>query len=504
MLTGRGGHRSEDSAVRHGDLVADGRLETGDTDRLDNAAIANTIADIALSAAPPTNIALFGPWGSGKSSIYSMIQARINALDAKTSVVRYDAWKYGGRDLKRNFISSLANDLKIEDAAFGSELVVDGESSKLHLDTWVRKNWLSLLIGLGLAVLLATFWVIALAVAESWLTHVGFSGAAKGLVAASGTVFGLALAALIVGPKVLDGAVLRTVRPAPTGDDEFSARFGKLLKAAGIKDNRRLVVFVDELDRCAPADVVATLIDLKTFLEHPGCVFIVAVDRAVVEEALDKVPQAKPVRDGEPYYATRGAFLDKVFQHQIALPPLRARTLTVFARELVNEQDGLWRELRDQDPALFDLVVFALVPVHVRSPRRVKVLLNAYATNVRIAQSRGIAWPGRASEIAVLTVLQTEFPEVATDLVRVPRLLTFLRGEPLDDAPEVRRVVGRYRPVRDAESLTGEPPATSTESPASATQSVELTNPTGELLQSKHDGLRADEARQTSYTQLSA
>ena len=30
----------------------------------------------------------------------------------------------------------------------------------------------------------------------------------------------------------------------------------------------RLVVFVDELDRCSPEDVVATLISLKTFLDH--------------------------------------------------------------------------------------------------------------------------------------------------------------------------------------------------------------------------------------------
>ena len=170
-----------------------------------------------------------------------------------------------------------------------------------------------------------------------------------------------------------------------------------------------------------------------------------AADREVIERALREIPQAKPVREDEPYYATPGAFLDKIFQHQLALPPLRSRALTKFAHDLVDDQGGIWKELRDHGQDTFDRAVFALVPVHVRSPRRVKVLLNNFATNARIAQSRSIGWLDRAHEVAVLTVLQTEFPAVADDLRRVPRLLVYLRDEEEPASEEVSDVVARYR-----------------------------------------------------------
>ncbi len=512
MRAGRKAQSAAKGSVQPGDLIPDARLKPGEVDRFDNAAIANTVADVALTVDPPTNIALFGPWGSGKSSVYTMIDQRIKDLDKQARVVRYDAWKYGGRDLKRNFIASVAEGLRVKEPAFERELSVPAENTNLDLKGWLKVNRGSLLLGLALAVGLAAFWIVVLAGARSWLSHMSFVNAAQGLVVGSGTVFGLALAALIVGPKALEGAVVKTVTPPPSGDDEFATRFRDLLKVAKFKEDERLIVFIDELDRCSPDDVVATLIDLRTFLELQGCVFIVAVDRDVVEEALGKVPQAKPVRGDEPYYATRGAFLDKIFQHQIALPPLRTRTLTLFARDLVKEQGGLWQELRDHDQDLFDLVVFALVPVHVRSPRRVKVLLNAYATNVRIAQSRGIDWLSRAAEIAVLTVLQTEFPEVAADLLRVPRLLALLRGAEVDDANEVRRVVDKYAPVRAAAlgttdaGVAAERDEAADEASAEkeGAPSLELANPAGDLLSDKSSRAQVDVARETLYTQLGA
>jgi hypothetical protein len=74
------------------------------------------------------------------------------------------------------------------------------------------------------------------------------------------------------------------------------------------------------------------------------------------------------------------------------------------------------------------------------------VLLNNYATNARIAQSRGMPWLERAEELAVLTVLQTEFPSVATDLLRAPRLLSFMRagGEEAKAGSEIAGILAGY------------------------------------------------------------
>lgn len=433
--------------LRPGDLISDNRLAPDEQDLLEHDAIARGVAEIAWQAEAPVNIALFGPWGSGKSSVYSMIEKHLNRIAPKrVRIARYDAWKYGGRELKRNFIDSLARELGLDkEPAFSKGLEQDQVDTRLNTKKWFTDNWRSLLFGAGLAVAVAAMWVVVQAVAAVLLAGEGFNATATNLVTQAGTVFGLALVATLVGPKVFEGAVTTTKTPAPEGSDQFAKRFADLVGASLKGKHERLVVFIDELDRCDPKDVVATLIDLKTFLDQDKCAFIVAADREVIERALREVPQAKPVREDEPYYATPGAFLDKIFQHQLCLPPLRSRALTKFAHDLVDDQGGIWKELRAHGKDTFDRTVFALVPVHVRSPRRVKVLLNNYATSARIAQSRGIGWLDRAHEIAVFTVLQTEFPAVADDLRRVPRLLVYLRGEEKPTG-DVRMMVDRYRP----------------------------------------------------------
>ncbi|MGS2616586.1 KAP family P-loop NTPase fold protein [Micromonospora sp. LZ34] len=432
--------------VRSEDLIPDNRLGEDYKDLLEHEAIAKGVAEIALKAQSPVNIALFGPWGSGKSSVYSMIEKHLSAVAGKkVRVARYDAWKYGGQDLKRNFIDSISDDLGLgKEEEFNDGLHQEQTQTHLSILKWVKENWRSLLAGIALAAIVATLWVVLQAAAAEAFTDDNFKAAVKALLPQAGTVFGLALVAVLVGPKAFEGAVTTRKKPAPVGADQFAKRFHNLVKKVLSGRTERLVVFIDELDRCAPEDVVATLIDLKTFLDQDGCAFIVAADREVLERALRKLPQAKPVREDEPYYSTPGAFLDKIFQHQIALPPLRSRALTKFARDLADARGGIWEELRTRSQQAYELAIFALIPVHVRSPRRVKVLLNNYATTVRIAEARAIPWLDRAHELAVLTVLQTEFPVVADEMRRVPRLLAYLRGDEGAQTDEARDAVRRF------------------------------------------------------------
>lgn len=431
------------------DLVLDAALKKAGEDRFDHEAIAGVVADLASNATPPINIALFGPWGSGKSSFFGLLNERLNEFDNKVSVVRYDAWKYGGRALKKHFVGSVARKLDLGGDDFDESLAHDQEHIRLNLGRWVKDNFTNIVVGASIAILISLLWFFLVSIAV-WLVDgdSGFNAAMQIAVTSVGTVLSLTFAALLFGPKILDSAVVKVRESAPETDDEFAKSFQHLVnKAVNVNKGERLLVFIDELDRCSPKDVVATLIDLKTFLDINGCVFIVAADREVLERSLSEVPQANPIRDEDPYYSTPGAFLDKIFQHQIPLPPLRPQALTHFARAIVEEQGGLWADLRsaEADDRLLLKVVYALVPVHVRSPRRVKVLLNNYATNVRIAQAREVDWLDRATELAFLTVLETEFPTVASDLVDTPRLLAYLRGENYSSvSKEVRNTVEGY------------------------------------------------------------
>lgn len=440
------------------DLVADRALTKTDRDDFDYAAIANRLGDLALAAETPTNVALFGPWGSGKSSIYELLRRALdNSPSSRVKLVRYDAWKYGGESLRRNFISHAATELGFHE--LNSSGRADPENRRFHRGLYEKQRRADVdfrdfdisnaaPLALFAAVFIGLVLAFALLVgAASLLTEEDFFGEiARTLpefLVSTGVV-----AALVAGAKVvLDGARVEVEQSQPGAEEEFAKTFVELLRRArDEKGYDRFVFFVDELDRCSSEDVVKTLTAIKTFLDQESCVFVVAADREVLERALEELPQSTPLDEENPYYSSASAFFDKVFQHQLPLPPLRGRRLTRFARDLAAERGGLWGQMRDAEAGgqMLDRVIYALVPSHVRSPRRVKALLNTFATNVRVAESRGVDWRGRAAEIAKLTVLQTEFPRLAADLQHEPRLPALLLAEPRSPSRRVSSLLERH------------------------------------------------------------
>jgi KAP family P-loop domain len=475
------------SPIEVGDLLPDRALRQHDRDEFDYEPLADRIADLCCVAETPVNIALFSPWGSGKSSLFTLIDRRFAERPESIKLIHYDAWRYGGDALPRNFIAHAASELQLplEDPAY----------SDLHRGLYENQRKVSLSGPRLWAALRNGRWIP--------LIVIGMVLAMLGLLFDSSSVLlgGLGSTLLLFLAAIIESGKVEVEQSKPSEDEEFSARFSRLVgwatdsrtepdgartrwrqsfqTAKGLLAEKgglyhlrlwweaelpharlerrprfeRLVFFIDELDRCSRDDIVKTLKALRTFLDADRCIFIVAADRQVVEEALSEVEQSTPIDVHSPYYSTASAYLDKIFQHQISLPPLRSRSLAKFARHLtVDSKAGIWKELitlnapdGNSTPEL-DLILFTLIPSHVRSPRRIKVLLNNYATNVRIARSRlPNIWPARAREIARLTTFQTEFPEFALDLTFEPRLPRFLL-EPDDapDSPEVREALVRW------------------------------------------------------------
>lgn len=430
------------------DLIPDRSLTGTDPDAFNHEAIAARIADLTRHTEPPASIALFGPWGSGKSSLYELLCRALEGVQPEIRPVRYDAWQFGGESLQRNFISHVAADLgfSVERAPqYHRGLYEKRRTASLDLAGLTSNMWPVGLLFLGTYLFFLVIFSM-LAGVSSLLTDRTFleqvSASVPALIAPTGLV------ALIVAASkaLLDGAQVEVEQAQPAAEEEFAKTFRELVGDARSKKGvNRLLVFVDELDRCAPDDVVATLSAIKTFLNQNDCVFVVAADRAVIERALNSLPQATPSDEENPYYSSASAFIDKVFQHQVPLPPLRGRRLSRFARDLVADRGGLWLELGEASSGrLRDGVIYALIPSHVRSPRRVKVLLNNFATNMRIAQAREIDYLTRATEIAKLTVLETEFPVLASDLHVEPRLPSLILDPPAERTGRVERLLARH------------------------------------------------------------
>jgi len=208
-------------------------------------------------------------------------------------------------------------------------------------------------------------------------------------------------------------------------------QFTRMLRRAGISDARRLVVLVDHLDRCAPDAAVAALRTIKTFLEHEGCIFVVACDEdALIRHLVDEGGYADKTDAKE--------FLRKFFQTTMRIELLR-QDLRDFACELVeaaNLQSDVAR------------VVWAANP---RDPRRIIQFLNRLSLVlylVKARESSGRLSPGEVSSkqayLAKILWLKERWPEFIEDCLIHPDLMGFATqaiGQPevIDKHPILKR-----------------------------------------------------------------
>lgn len=443
-------------ALHRDDLIEDRELAEAKDDRLAHEGIVNQLAALVKSVNTPSNIALYGPWGSGKTGIANLLRSKIDHKDG-IRFVRFDAFKYADVPLRRNFISAVAEGLGQKNSRYHADLYSGRTKTDISVppaSVFRLLGAFTLLMG-GLTLILSTILigVAALQQGEFWPSF--------GSLMAQAVKAGLLPASLLAALIALASKTLSVDRSLakPDSDEQFEQLFRDLVRDTRAK---RLVIFIDELDRCSATEVVATLDTVRTFLGIDGCVFVIAADQNVLEEALTQAAkQETPTNDANPYYSTGSAYLDKVFQYQVSLPPLMAQSISNYAHTLVEGRAGVWGDIN------LEYVLSVLIPTHVTSPRRVKHLLNTFALTYRLVEERHNAGllaespSGSAAAIAKLACMRVEFPLFSRHLeedANLPNLVLQLVQDPESDLPP--SVSERVHQLAHGYALEGASPAT--------------------------------------------
>ncbi len=193
---------------------------------------------------------------------------------------------------------------------------------------------------------------------------------------------------------------------------------------------RRIVVFVDDLDRCSPARVAEVLEAVKLFFDLPGMVFVFALDRGQLEHAVTVRHDLTP--------AQARVYLEKIFQLTVVLPPKGAGSLV---RYLGKQFTRVGIEDVEDDLAL------AIVERFGRNLRDMKLFVNA------LSFQRHLDGSGDAGDEALIkwqyleTTIFRELPAThADDQVSLVRALELLaHGGFLHDLRERDRYIHALR-----------------------------------------------------------
>jgi predicted KAP-like P-loop ATPase len=111
------------------------------------------------------------------------------------------------------------------------------------------------------------------------------------------------------------------------------------LQEAATMLKTKVVVFIDDLDRCLPEKAIELLEGLKVLLDMRGFVFVIGVAREVIERGI-RVRYRELYREKlEDMPFLEQDYLDKIIQFSIALPPanpdlLRENIVKAYMKEL--------------------------------------------------------------------------------------------------------------------------------------------------------------------------
>jgi hypothetical protein len=107
----------------------------------------------------------------------------------------------------------------------------------------------------------------------------------------------------------------RVDRPEKAYLNEFESALANWVKET-VKGNKRLVIFIDDLDRCMPEIALQVLEALKLYLNIEKLIFVVGVDRTVVDKLVKEHYKKLGLDEKK-----SGNYLAKMFQVEVQVEP---------------------------------------------------------------------------------------------------------------------------------------------------------------------------------------
>ena len=267
-------------------------------------AIARTVVRLVSDKSDePLSVGVHGDWGAGKSSVLMMVE-EVFGKNERVLCVRFNGWLFQGfEDAKAVLIETIVDELLRKRTT--CDKVADQAKKVLRRVEWMKVARKASAYGISLATGIPH---------PETLKDLGT--AARAVVAKGGEGATTEnLAALVRGSNDF----LRQVEKDSTPEQmhAFREEFEELLNRADID---RLVVLVDDLDRCLPRIAIETLEAIRLFLFVPRAAFVIAADEGMIEYAVRQHFPDLPVTTGPATYARN--YLEKLIQVPFRLPSL--------------------------------------------------------------------------------------------------------------------------------------------------------------------------------------
>jgi hypothetical protein len=341
-------------------------------------------------------IGLFGNWGAGKSSIIETAKKQYENDKSKVKFITYDAWKYANDSFRRMFLLKVQEELRLEQTP-EMERFYQSENAE------VKQKQVFTLRGIIVLFLLA----IAVAIIVAVLPSTWIDWTVKTPIISIVPLLALLITAI---NGFFYNLKISVSKPALFAPEQFETCFKQMMETSLKKRNKfvqayqrvvdfvqkgeasatnldKVVIVIDNIDRCDNKMAYQLLTDIKTFLgdEKYNVIFIIPVD----DDAL-KAHLSLPNCD---------EFLRKFFNVNLRIKPHQPTEMLLFADE-INKSNSLGF---NKDTIALAAKEFAT------NPRRIIQLFNNLSSELTL-YPEDFADQNEALICAIL-IIREEFPD---------------------------------------------------------------------------------------------
>ena len=299
------------------------------TDYLHFSVISKTVAELIIeSRENPISIGVSGSWGSGKSSMVKMIGKELenkNRGDSERYVfLEFNAWLYQGYDDAKNALLQVVTKKLSDEVKKNSQ---ENETLLGRFEGFVKKvNWFQvskLAFPLLLGLLPGAVPIGSIASLVNAIT-----GTIKSKEKSQENSEAITNAIEALGPEIKGLIKDEATKTATQQIEDLRNEFEGILKELKIK----LVVLVDDLDRCLPETAISTLEAMRLLLFVKRTAFIIAADEQMIRNGVRAHFGDVELSDG-----LVTSYFDKLIQVPITVPHLGIAEIKIYIVSLFLE-----------------------------------------------------------------------------------------------------------------------------------------------------------------------
>ena len=309
---------------------ADRPIELASQDEFDVSPYVEGLGDFTLDCETPLTIAVQGAWGSGKTSMMNMLQKYLEET-GRVETIWFNTWQFSqfnmDAQISLTFLEHLTKEL--------GKVVGDKNGHAQEI---------------GKKVL----------------------GVTKGLAAG--------LVSNYFGDDI--GKVTKELVGVDKDEDiadkilHLKNDFQQLINTVAENGKKRVVIFIDDLDRLQPIHAIELLEVLKLFVDCENCIFVLAIDTAVVFQGIR-------AKYGNISQEKAQSFFDKIIQLPFNMPVANYKLET-----MISEMFGL--DIGSMEKAERNEYINLIRMTTDGNPRSIKRIANYYKLTDKVAVRKGI------------------------------------------------------------------------------------------------------------------